>query len=144
MDTNFSFNATTNTPDTPVTLTLMVNGDIIKSAVIDKLTSFEYVLADEPILEYNIEIIMSGKTDAHTTLDDHGLVLESTVINLENLKFDKLALDNFFLEGFATYHHDTNGTTESQKEVYCSLLGCNGSIKFTVETPIYQWLLNYV
>ena len=87
---------------------------------------------------------MSGKTDVHTTLDYHVLVLDSTVININNMQLDRITLDNHFLEGFATYHHDTNGSTEPQTEVYCSSLGCNGTIKFTVETPVYHWLLDYV
>jgi hypothetical protein len=131
LDIKFSFNAVSTTPASPVQISLNVNNEVISAAALtDTPHSFAFVFSDTQDKSYDVEIIMSGKIDPDTQ------------VVLSDLKFDSYVMDNLFIEQFATYHHNFNGTGDNVSELFTPVLGCDGVIKFTFITPIYQWLLS--
>jgi hypothetical protein len=88
-----------------------------------------------------IEIIVSGKTDKHTTLDETGNVISSTELIFSNFMLDDIALDQTILKTPLRYHHDYNGYGNATEESFTGIAGFNGSIIFDFETPYYIWYL---
>ncbi len=144
MGIKFSFEASTNTPEYPVEVKLIINDEVVQAHNMNtEHTLFEYILDSSKNTEYNVQIEMSGKTDNHTIFIDNE-VKQSTLIEIKNMQLGEFKLTPAFLENIATYHHNSNGRSEFITEPYTSNLGCNGAIKFTCKIPLYDWLLGCV
>lgn len=93
-----------------------------------------------------IEFIMSGKTDSHTEVDHKtSEILSTSQLEVNNICVDGLDISNTVHEHeLMEYVHNTNGYTDTKKEVFDFYMGCNGIATFKFKTPFYVWLLDYV
>ena len=90
--------------------------------------------------EHVLELIMSGKTDDHTTLDADGNIIEDRVIEIQDFTIDEIYLGHVFVEN-TRYTHDFNGNGQSTEQDFYGVMGCNGTVTFRFSTPVYLWLL---
>lgn len=87
-----------------------------------------------------LEIQLIGKTDQHTVLDAHGNIVCDQVIQLDQFCLDDIALDQLVWQ-HATYQHNLNGHAELTHHGFYGVMGCNGTVTFAFESPVYLWLL---
>ncbi len=90
--------------------------------------------------EHLLELVMSGKQPDHTRIDESGAILEDRVIEITDVAVDDIELGYVFVTS-TRYHHDFNGTGEPIDQEFHGVMGCNGTVKFPFNTPIYLWLL---
>jgi len=87
-----------------------------------------------------VEIEMSGKSQDHTKVDDHGNIVEDRCIEIRDLCLDDIELGNI-LSQKCKYSHDFNGTKDPVEEKFWGTMGCNGRVRFEFSSPVYLWLL---
>lgn len=129
MDIDFTFSTAKNNEDDEITVSLVVNGQIINSG--NPPGSFKYTFDDSKTETHNVQIKMSGKKNP------------DSLIFLNNLQFDRYKIEPIMLQKFAQYSHNFNGNGKDVTDMYTSIMGCNGTIDFTFSTPLYKWLINY-
>lgn len=95
---------------------------------------------DEDDQEHLLELIMSGKHQDHTRVDESGVITEDRVIEITDVQVDEIELGYVFTET-TRYHHDFNGTGDPTEEAFHGVMGCNGAVRFPFTTPVYLWLL---
>lgn len=100
----------------------------------------EIELDDTLEAEHNLEIVMSGKTQDHTKLDEQGNIVKDALLKITDVSIDEVDV-SLLLYTLATYSHDFNGTADHTRVPFHGLLGCNGIVSFKFSTPYYLWLL---
>tara|TARA_R110002060_G_scaffold43803_1_gene55188 strand:+ start:177 stop:611 length:435 start_codon:yes stop_codon:yes gene_type:complete len=90
--------------------------------------------------DQELKFIMKNKTIDHTTVDDDGQIVKDACLNISNFYIDSIELGHTFLEQ-CKYHHDFNGTQDPVVDEFYGDMGCNGTLTFSFQTPIYIWLL---
>jgi hypothetical protein len=83
---------------------------------------------------------MKNKTMDHTTVDENGQIVKDACLNVSNFYIDSIELGHTFLEQ-CKYHHDFNGTQDPVVDKFYGDMGCNGTLIFLFQSPIYIWLL---
>ena len=125
--------------------------DLVLTVRLDDILIFiGSVNPDSQLIEFNfddsqesdhfLEIEMSGKTPAHTIIDDQGNIINDHFIIIDDILFDGIPTGNIFTD-LAEYHHDFNKTRSPTVEKFYGTIGCNGIIKLKFSTPIYLWML---
>lgn len=87
------------------------------------------------------KITLKNKTAEHTKIDANGEIVSDALIEIENLEFDSINIDQL-LHTHSEYIHDANGTAKMAVHKFYGKLGCNGTVALKFTTPIYQWLLD--
>lgn len=137
---SFGLDIKTNTATNPLGFRISFNDDILFDELISEtMTTIKLDIPDNiSELYYNVNLEMYGKNNSHTppniSYKDHGSI---EIINLyveQVLLVYKDGVSRPFYEN-AIYKHETI-------EPFSTHLGKNGSILFTMTTPIYLWLLN--
>lgn len=90
--------------------------------------------------EHELRFILKNKTNEHTQVDKDGKILRDAVLNISNLKFDEIELNQIFYKN-AVYIHNFNGNGPETKDSFHGSLGCNGTVTLKFTTPVYLWLL---
>jgi len=90
--------------------------------------------------EHELKILLKGKTNNHTKIDEQGNIVKDALISVSNIQIDEIDVTQLF-HAQAQYHHDFNGTQAPIKDKFYKHLGCNGTVSFKFTTPIYLWLL---
>ena len=90
--------------------------------------------------DQELKFIMKNKTIDHTTVDKNGQIVKDVCLNVSNFYIDSIELGHTFLEQ-CKYHHDFNGTQDPIEDEFYGDMGCNGTLTFSFQTPIYIWLL---
>lgn len=99
--------------------------------------SVELIEDDAP---HKLTFELSGKTHAHTQVDQEGKILQDLLVSIENLSLDEIDVQQLFYD-HAVYHHDFNGNGPVTEGKFFGTVGCNGTIIFEFRTPVYLWLL---
>lgn len=94
--------------------------------------------------DQTIDILMQGKSHAHTKIDSEGNILYDVYAKIDKIIFDEVDVTEIFCEGKQCYIHDNNGTSDEFVDEFYGLIGCNGTVKIDFYTPLWQWYLNYV
>ncbi len=100
--------------------------------------SVEFEDADDQT--HVLEFVLSGKTPDHTQITEHGEITSDVTIQIRDIAFDDIVIDQIFSE-LAEYHHDFNGTQPAVIDRFYGEMGCNGTVRLQFTTPIYLWLL---
>jgi hypothetical protein len=100
--------------------------------------SVEFEDADDQT--HVLEFVLSGKTPDHTQITEHGEITSDVTIQIRDIAFDDIAIDQIFSQ-LAEYHHDFNGTQSAVVDRFYGEMGCNGTVRLEFTTPIYLWLL---
>jgi hypothetical protein len=90
--------------------------------------------------DQELKFIMKNKTMDHTTVDENGQIVKDACLNVSNFYIDSIELGHTFLEQ-CKYHHDFNGTQDPVVDKFYGDMGCNGTLIFLFQSPIYIWLL---
>jgi hypothetical protein len=128
----------------PLDIKVVIDDDIILDV---NGSENEYHIVHN-ILENDIEtlhllkIIISGKTDEHTLLDNDGNLIKSSEVIVSNIAFNDIDLTNFLLKNddLMTYTHNKNGYSDEVTEAFDPRIGFNGTAELKFKTPIYEWL----
>lgn len=90
--------------------------------------------------EYELKLVLHGKTSDHTKIANDGNIVKDVTLNISNISIDDLDVNQLFLKK-CVYTHDFNGTQPEIVDTFHGIAGCNGTISFKFSTPIYLWLL---
>jgi len=90
--------------------------------------------------EHELKIVLKGKTNNHTKIDEQGNITKDALISVTNIQIDGINVTQLF-HAQAQYNHDFNGTQAPIKDTFYEHLGCNGTVSLKFTTPIYLWLL---
>jgi hypothetical protein len=100
---------------------------------------FSHDISDEDG-EHELKIVLKGKTNNHTVIDDQGNIIKDALISISNIQIDEIDFTQIFYKQ-TQYHHDFNGSREPVTDKFHRYMGCNGAIVFKFTSPIYLWLL---
>lgn len=89
---------------------------------------------------HQFKIVLKDKKESHTTVDQNGTILDDAIIDVKNIFFDNINVDNMMID-LAKYSHDTNGTQDTKDHKFYGHLGCNGTVSLDFYLPFYMWLL---
>jgi len=90
--------------------------------------------------DHKICIELSGKLPTDTVIDTDGNIIKDNTIELTNFRIDEFDVDKI-IKATAVYNHNFNGTANSINDNFFGIAGCNGTIKFEFQSPVYIWLL---
>ena len=136
--TPFRCEIRTSDPTVPLSLRVILNGQVILDQQHVKETiPFECWIPDAE-QEHTLIFEMSGKTQEHTVINDAGEIVKDALLVLTNFSIDEISLDN--IKTFK-YEHNFNGTGEKTTDPFYGDMGCNGQVIVQFSTPIYLWLL---
>ena len=90
--------------------------------------------------EHELKIIMSGKTEEHTTVDEQGNIVSDAMLSIKDITIDDIDINQLFIET-AVYKHNFNGSQDEIDDKFYGDIGCNGTISIKISTPVYIWLL---
>lgn len=90
--------------------------------------------------EHTFKLVLKGKNDSNTKIDEQGNIIEDALIDVKNFKIDEIEIDQLVNE-LAVYCHNNNGHSELTKNKFYGHLGCNGTVELKFSSPIYLWLL---
>jgi len=103
----------------------------------------EIELDDTLEAEHNLEIVMSGKTQDHTKLDEQGRIVQDALLKISDISVDGMNISEL-LPQFSVYIHDNNGNSKQIQQPFYGSMGCNGKVSFKFTTPYYLWLLEHM
>jgi len=90
--------------------------------------------------DHKLKFTMKNKTTDHTTVDENNKIVNDACLNISNFTIDSVELGHTFLEQ-CKYHHDFNGTQDPVVDKFYGDMGCNGTLIFSFQSPIYLWLV---
>jgi hypothetical protein len=118
------------------------NQQIFNQDSISESQTVNYQFSDDDA-EHELRFVMKNKTTDHTKVDESGTIIKDACLIISNLSFDKIALEQLFIEK-AVYHHDFNGSGNQIQDKFFGQMGCNGTVSLKFTTPMYLWLLENV
>lgn len=113
---------------------------VFNSTIGGEKISVKIEINDDEEKTYPLEFILKNKTPEHTTVDDNGNILEDSQLIFSDIEVDEINIEKLFWFQ-AEYTHDFNGNGEKTTENFYESMGCNGTVKINITTPIYLWLL---
>jgi hypothetical protein len=90
--------------------------------------------------DQELKFIMKNKTMEHTTVDENNKIVNDACLNISNFTINSAELGHTFLEQ-CKYHHDFNGSQDPVVDKFYGDMGCNGTLIFSFQSPIYLWLV---
>ena len=141
MDTaNISFDIDTTDRDAQLGVEVWIDQVCVYQTnhVVD-LYHFSHDMSDEDG-NHELKIVLKGKTNDHTEIDDQGNITKDALISVSNIQIDEIDVSQIFYKQ-VQYHHDFNGTQPPITDTLHRHMGCNGTVNFAFSTPIYLWLL---
>ena len=90
--------------------------------------------------DHELKFTMKNKTMDHTTVDENGQIVKDSCLKISNFTIDSVELGHTFLEQ-CKYHHDFNGSQDPIEDEFYGDMGCNGTLIFLFQSPIYIWLV---
>ena len=127
----------------PLSLLIKVNGQTQQTVV----PATEPVMIEIPLQDavdrqqHHVEFVMLGKLPEHTKLDPLGNFVTDPLIIVNNFQLNQIPCDAAVWKS-AVYAHDCNGSTAWEEHEFSGVMGCNGCVTFTIETPFLMWLLD--
>jgi len=136
-----SFELSTSDAAVPLAFEAWINDQcIFKTDHVTETVQVSYDLPEEDDAQHSLRLVMSGKTQEHTVVDEQGNITQDTRLCVANVCFDEIELGQVFLDR-AVYTHNFNGTGESVDDQFFGEMGCNGTVELKFSSPIYIWLL---
>ena len=109
---------------------------------VQSVTPVSFALDIEPG-DQELKLIMKNKTMDHTMVDEDGQIVKDARLNISNFSIDNLELGHTFLEQ-CKYYHDFNGSQDPVVAEFYGDMGCNGTLIFSFQSPVYMWILENV
>jgi len=138
---HISFELSTNDAAVPLAFEAWIDDQcIFKTDHVTETVTVSYDLPEQDDAEHSLRLIMSGKTEKHTTVDKQGNITQDVRLSIAKVCFDEIELGQVFSDR-AVYTHDFNGTGDSVDDQFFGEFGCNGTVELKFSSPIYIWLL---
>ena len=135
-----SFDIDTSDAECPLSVEIWLDDTVVFAVLHAKqLYNFRHEFVDNEG-EHTLQIIISGKTLAHTQIDEAGNIIKDATLQISNVIVDDIDINQIFLKT-CIYEHDFNGTQPKTAVSFYGSAGCNGTISFKFSTPFYLWLL---
>lgn len=93
--------------------------------------------------EHVLQFVLKNKTVDHTQVSENGEILSDALIEINNICFDDINIDQIVYQT-AKYIHNQNNTAETIEDSFFGPMGCNGTVKFEFTGPFYVWLLEHM
>jgi hypothetical protein len=116
---------------------------IFKTDHVTETVQVSYDLPEEDDAQHSLRLVMSGKTEKHTVVDEQGNITQDARLSISGVGFDEIELGQVFLDR-AVYTHNFNGTGESVDDQFFGEMGCNGTVELKFSSPVYIWLLENI
>ena len=143
-NTKFSCCISNSDPATPLGMTVWLDDQQVwTSDHITESTTVEFSLPDDEDQSHEIRFCMTGKTSAHTKIDDQGRIVKDAVLTIDRVFFDEIEIPQLTMTEHSVYRHDFNGHQSWVDDKFYGSMGCNGVLTFKFTTPIYLWLLEH-
>ena len=125
----------------PLQLSVWLNDRCcLPTTTITEPLDFSTDIVDDNDQQYTLKIVMTGKTDAFTKIDDQGNIVTVSLLKFENFEIMGIAIDQVVREN-AIYQHNHNGHSDNIEDKFFLSMGCNGTVELAFSTPVYVWLL---
>ena len=135
-----SFDVETSDAECPLGVQVWLDDSLLlDNPHVQEKIAFSHNISDDD-REYQLCIVISGKTADHTKIDNQGNIIKDATLQISAVTIDSIDVNQLFLEK-CVYTHDFNGTQPKIKNSFHGVAGCNGTIVFEFTTPIYLWLL---
>ncbi len=136
-----SFDVETSDIECPLGVEIRLGTTVLlkNNHVQDKIT-FVHDIDDSNDGDYELQIVLSGKTSNHTIVDDAGKIIKDATLSIQNFVIDDIDVSQIFRQK-CVYSHNFNGTQPEIQDTFHGVVGCNGIISFKFSTPFYMWLL---
>ena len=113
-----------------------------------QMLNIDHVASDTPVTftldaeegDQELKFTMKNKTMDHTTVDENGQIVKDSCLKISNFTIDSIELGHTFLQQ-CKYHHDFNGSQDPIEDEFYGDMGCNGTLIFLFQSPIYIWLV---
>jgi hypothetical protein len=103
----------------------------------------QHEIDDDEEKSHRLKIVLTGKTEKHTQLDDDGNITKDAMLNISGIALGGINIDKI-VHTLAKYQHDFNGTQPQCLDEFYGDMGCNGSVTLEFTTPSYLWLLEHM
>jgi hypothetical protein len=138
--TRLSFDVSPSDAEAAISLQVYLNSILILDVDhVKQPIQFAHDISDEDG-EHELKLVMGGKNQTHTVIDEHGNILKDANLIFSNFAFDTLEL-NYLVCSKMVYTHDFNGTQPMIDDIFHGIAGCNGTVSFRFTAPVYLWLL---
>ena len=137
---NFKCNISTSDAECPLGVEIWLDNErIYHNAWIKEAVQFEHAISDD---DSNRELrwILTGKTDAHTKINENNEIVKDALITISNIEIDDIDISTM-AQVHAVYSHNFNGHKDTVQDRFYGVMGCNGTVSFKFITPFYLWLL---
>lgn len=100
-------------------------------------------LAEDPA-DHVLRLVMRGKNQTHTVVNDQGEIIDDVYIVIDRLEFEELDMREIFCQGQPCYTHSFNQDQPAILDEFYGFIGCNGTVDIKFSTPIFLWLNEYL
>lgn len=136
-----NFSVAPTDPAVPLTLAVYINDQCCFGPTsVDQELKFSHEINDDEDKQYTVRIEMSGKTDAHTKIDEQGNIIKDALLEFKTFELMGIDIDIVMCKT-AKYRHNHNGHSDDVEQNFAMSMGCNGTVEFEFTTPVYMWLL---
>lgn len=118
------------------------NACVLDLVDLGQTQEFEHIMSDMPG-NHELRFVLKNKNSQHTSLDQHGNIIKDNCVDIQDLCFDGIQVDNIF-HNLACYQHDFNGTGNTVQDKFYGVMGCNGTVTLKFSTPVYVWVLEHL
>lgn len=138
----FGCQISSSNPTIPLTLRIRLDdADIAVLSPVPENHKFEYNFSDsDETQQHVLEFVLENKLPEHTTVDEHGNIVNDVTVTISRKEFESVAVDTVFNKN-TVYQHDFNGSSDPIDDEFHNVMGCNGRARFCFTTPIYLWML---
>ena len=138
-----AFNLTSTDYSAELSFSVVLNDKtVVDIDHVDKETPIKFTI-DVEDGDHELKFIMKNKIMDHTTVDENGQIVKDACLNISNFYIENVELGYTFLEQ-CKYHHDFNGSQEPIVDKFYGDMGCNGTIVFLFQSPVYLWILETI
>lgn len=96
---------------------------------------------DDRVCTRSFQIIVEGKTQSHTVLNQDGSIKSDCYAIIRKIIFDDIDVTSEYCQGQKIYMHNNNNTSDVINDEFYGFIGCNGTINLIFSTPLHLWML---
>ena len=131
-------------PSAALCITVLLDGEpVFTSNSIQQPQIVEFSVPDDNEVAHVIQWQLSGKTSAHTCIDEQSNIVSDALIHIRNIAIDNLNIDQIMFEN-AVYNHNFNGNGDAIDDQFFGTVGCNCTVTLKFMSPFYVWLLEHM
>lgn len=131
---------------TDVTIPLGIEVWVDNQCVLDVEHVSQELIISHPVDDdveslHSIKFVLKNKLPDHTIIDQSNNIVKDACLVLDNWAIDDINIASI-IQKIAKYTHSFNQENiEPVVETFYGTAGCNGTITWQFNTPIYPWIL---